>query len=99
MLEETSTSYLDAEVKRTLDRVSAVRHRIPTDPDGALELLEKVEGGMRSLGDVFPELEGIEERVTDARLELRARSPRATGALRDLAESLERFVAKADLFL
>lgn len=147
VLEETSTSYLETGIDRALERVSAARDRIRSDPDQAEELLTVAEARLRSLQQIFlpvfrarsraynayryhflgrdddaaeeleqieqtllevgsraegpllAELEQLQDRVSEARLELQADSPGTTSALRELARDLETFVARADFFV
>lgn len=147
VLEETSTSYLETAIDRALERVSAARDRIRSDPgqaeellavaedrlqslqqiflpvfrarsraynayryhflgrdDDAAEELERIEDillevGERAEGPLLAELEQLQDRVAEARLELQAGSSGITSALRELARSLEIFVARADFFV
>ncbi|MGD2070936.1 MAG: hypothetical protein PVI57_19860 [Gemmatimonadota bacterium] len=53
VLEETSTSFLETGLARNLERVTAARDVVRTDPVGAEEMLAEAERDLRSLREVY----------------------------------------------
>jgi len=83
---------------------NAYRYHLLARNDDAAQELERIEdlllevgGGVE--GALLAEIEHLQERVIDARLELRAGSEDIDRALRDMAEALDTFVTRSDFFL
>lgn len=97
VLEQTSSSYLHAEVRRTLVRVTAARQRVRSDPSDAIDLLDTAERGLRSLKDVYIPLLDARARAYNAyRHHYLGRDAEVARELEQIEESLVEVAGRVD---